>query len=98
MKRGLIGLGFATALGLAGLSGAAQAMPIHGDGGLGGAEVTRIAQGCGPGMHRGPRGGCLPSYGPRGYGPPRVYGPPRHGGAGCIMQRTPYGLRRICRY
>ena len=98
MKTGLIGLGFAMALGLAGLSGAAQAMPLAADTGPGAAEITLIAQGCGPGMYRGPRGGCLPNYGPRGYGPPRGWGPPRHGGAGCIMQRTPYGVRRICRY
>ena len=56
MKRGLIGMGFAMALGLAGLSGGAQAMPIPGDGGLGGAGITLAAQGCGPGMHRGPYG------------------------------------------
>ncbi len=96
MKTGLIGLGFAMALGVAGLSGPAQAMPAAA--GASAAEITLIAQGCGPGMHRGPRGGCLPNFGPRGYGPPRAYGPPRHGGAGCIMQRTPYGVRRICRY
>ena len=98
MKTGLIGVGFAMAFGLAGLSGAAQAMPIPGDGGLGAVGVTLIAQGCGPGMHRGPYGGCMPNYGPRRYGPPRAYGPPRRGAAGCVMQRTPYGMRRICRY
>ena len=98
MKTGLIGMGFAMALGLAGLSGAAQAMPVPADAGLGAAQITRVAQGCGPGMHRGPYGGCLRNYGPRGYGPPRAYGPPRHGGAGCVMQRTPSGVRRICRY
>ena len=98
MKTGLIGLGFAMALGLAGLSGAAQAMPSPGDGGLGASGITLAAQGCGPGMHRGPYGGCRPNYGPRGYGPPRAYGPPRRVGPGCIMQRTPYGVRRICRY
>ena len=97
MKTGLIGLGFAMALGLAALSGGAQAMPVAADAGAS-AAITLIAQGCGPGMHRGPRGGCLPNYGPRGYGPPRAYGPPRHGRAGCIMQQTPYGVRRICRY
>ena len=97
MKTGLIGLGFAMALGLAVLSGGAQAMPVAADAGAS-AAITLIAQGCGPGMHRGPRGGCLPNYGPRGYGPPRAYGPPRRGGAGCVMQRTPYGVRRICRY
>ena len=60
--------------------------------------IARVAQGCGPGMHRGPYGGCLPNYGPRRYGPPRAYGPPRRLGPGCIMQQTPYGVRRICRY
>ena len=35
MKTDLIGLGFGMALGLAVLSGAAQAMPISGDGGVG---------------------------------------------------------------
>ena len=96
MKTGLIGLGFAMALGVAGLAGPAQAMPAAA--GANAAGVTLIAQGCGPGLHRGPRGGCLPDYGPRGYGPPRAYGPPRRAGAGCVMQRTPYGVRRICRY
>ena len=98
MKRGLIGLGFAMALGLAGLSGAAQAMPVAADAGASAAQITLVAQGCGPGMRRGPRGGCMPNYGPRGYGPSRAYGPPRRMGAGCIMQQTPYGVRRICRY
>ena len=98
MTKGLIGLGFATALGLVGLSGAAQAMPISGDGASGPAGLSLVAQGCGPGMHRGPYGGCMRNYGPRRYGPPRAYGPPRHGRAGCIMQQTPYGVRRICRY
>jgi hypothetical protein len=98
MTRGLIGFGFAMALGLAGLSGAAQAMPIPGESGPGASGITLVAQGCGPGMHRGPYGGCRPNYGPRGYGPPRAYGPPRRVGPGCIMQRTPYGMRRICRY
>jgi len=97
MKTGLIGLGFAMALGLAALSGGAKAMPVAADAGAS-AAITLIAQGCGPGMHRGPRGGCLPNYGPRGYGPPRAYGPPRRVGPGCVMQRTPYGVRRICRY
>jgi hypothetical protein len=92
MRIGLIGFSFAIALGLAGTGGAAQAMPAPGGGDVSASDVTLVAQGCGPGMNRGPRGGCLPNYGRRGYGPPR------HGGAGCVMQRTPYGVRRICRY
>ena len=98
MKTGLIGVGFAMSLGLAGFSGAAQAMAVPGEGGAGAAGITLAAEGCGPGMHRGPYGGCMPNYGPRRYGAPRAYGPPRHGRAGCIMQQTPYGVRRICRY
>ncbi len=89
MNKGLIGLGFAMALAL---SSAAQAMPVATDAGADAAEITLVAQGCGPGMHRGPYGGCRPNYGPRRYGPPRRLGP------GCIMQQTPYGVRRICRY
>ena len=94
MKSGLIGLGFsfAMALGLAGLGGAAQAMPLGGEPNVGALDVTLVAQGCGPGMHRGPAGGCRPNFGPRGYGPPR------HAGPGCFMRRTPYGMRRVCRY
>ena len=41
---------------------AAQAMPVApapAD-----EAVTLIAQGCGPGMHRGPMGGCRPNGGP----------------------------------
>ena len=69
------------------LAGAAQAMPVapapQGD-----ALVEHVAQGCGPGFFRGPRGFCRPMgrgygrpfYGPRpGYGRPdgprRFYGP-----------------------
>lgn len=95
MKKGWMGFSFAMALGLA---GGAQAMPVPGDGAPGAAGIALVAQGCGPGMHRGPYGGCRPNYGPRGYGPPRAYGPPRRLGPGCIMQQTPYGVRRICRY
>ena len=98
MKTGLIGFSFAMALGLAGLGGAAQAMPIGGYASVGASDITLVAQGCGPGMHRGPAGGCRPNFGPRGYGPPRFYGPPRYAGPGCFMRRTPYGVRRVCRY
>lgn len=53
-------------VGLAGLS-SAQAMPVApapAD-----ANVTKIAQGCGPGFHRGPRGHCRPNAVFRGCGP-----------------------------
>ena len=42
MKTGLIGLGFAMALGLAALSGGAQAMPVAADAGAS-AAITLIA-------------------------------------------------------
>ena len=33
-------------------------------------EVIRVAGGCGPGMHRGPYGGCRPMFScPRGFHP-----------------------------
>ncbi|WP_315719655.1 MULTISPECIES: GCG_CRPN prefix-to-repeats domain-containing protein [unclassified Bradyrhizobium] len=32
------------------------------------AEIIQVAQGCGPGFHRGPRGACRPLYNcPRGW-------------------------------
>ncbi|MGJ4996889.1 GCG_CRPN prefix-to-repeats domain-containing protein [Bradyrhizobium sp. HKCCYLS3077] len=53
-------------LGLFGVS-AAQAVPLapvspallQGPSGL---EIIQVAQGCGPGFHRGPRGACRPLY------------------------------------
>ncbi|CAL78074.1 conserved hypothetical protein [Bradyrhizobium sp. ORS 278] len=55
----VVGLG----LGLFGLS-AAQAAPASPAvlQGTGGAEIIQVAQGCGPGFHRGPRGACRPLY------------------------------------
>ncbi len=89
MKMTAICFGFALAFGI---GGAAQAMPVSGNAGVDASNITLAAQGCGPGMHRGPYGACRPNFGPRGYGPPRYVGP------GCFMRRTPYGVRRVCRY
>ncbi|HXI06773.1 MAG: GCG_CRPN prefix-to-repeats domain-containing protein [Bradyrhizobium sp.] len=47
-------------LGLAGVS-ASQAMPIA-PVAPSQAEVIHVAQGCGPGFHRGPGGACRPLY------------------------------------
>ena len=91
MKITAMGFGLALALGA---GGGAQAMPASGDAGPGASAITLAAQGCGPGMHRGPYGACRPNGGPRGYG----YVPPRYAGPGCVMRRTPYGVRRVCRY
>jgi hypothetical protein len=82
-------------LGLASAANAAPAAPVSGlaDSGL----VEQVAQGCGRGFARGPRGFCRPIR--RGfYGPgPRVrahgWGGPRR----CWVARTPYGPRRVCR-
>ncbi len=64
------------------LTGAAPALPMV-------SGVTPVAQGCGPGFHRGPYGGCRANrwYGPRRWGP----GPRGHR---CFWR---YG-RRICRW
>jgi hypothetical protein len=83
------------ACGLAGVVGSAQAMPM-GASGSAGPELTLVAGGCGPGMHRGPYGGCRPNAGPRGFGPrvfaPRVFAPR------CVMRRDRFGRPvRICR-
>ncbi len=89
MKTALIGLAFAASLGI----GGAQAMPVSPAPSSDMIELTPIAQGCGPGMHRGPRGFCRPTYGPR-----RIYGPPRYAGPRCVIRRTPYSVRRVCRW
>ena len=58
----------ALGLGLAGVS-ASQAMPV-GPLAPSQTEVTQVAQGCGPGMHRGPGGFCRPLYNcPAGWHP-----------------------------
>jgi len=41
-------------------SGAASAMPLAPLSAADHAGVTQVAQGCGPGFARGPRGGCRP--------------------------------------
>jgi hypothetical protein len=89
MKTSLIGLAFASALGI----GSAQALPLSTSPAQSGLEVTQIAQGCGPGMMRGPGGYCRPGWGPR-----RFYGPPRFAGPRCFIRRTPWGARRVCRW
>jgi hypothetical protein len=67
---------FAIGLGLLGMS-ASQAMPLAplDQARTASGEVTRVADGCGPGGHRGPYGACRPLYscppgwhsGPYGY-------------------------------
>lgn len=51
---------FAIGLGL--LTVSAQAMPVYPVDKPVSNEITRVAQGCGPGMHRGPAGMCRPLY------------------------------------
>src|SRR4051812_49628880 len=84
-----------------GMASAAQAAPIGA--GLAGAAgdglITHVAQGCGPGFHRGPYGGCRPFRGGGFYGgppferpcwgPPAPLGPP----PGCPLARPPRGPR-----
>ena len=54
----LVASAFAVALGLT----SAQAMPVYPADRPASHEVIQVAQGCGPGMHRGPRGACRPLY------------------------------------
>jgi hypothetical protein len=45
-----------------------RAMPVFPVGKSAPSEVIQVAQGCGPGFHRGPRGACRPLYNcPRGW-------------------------------
>jgi hypothetical protein len=69
----LVAFAFVAALGFTALS-AAQAMPIVPPASPAEGIVLPVAGGCGPGFHRGPRGGCLRNYArpalhacPRGY-------------------------------
>jgi hypothetical protein len=49
---------------------AAQAMPVTSLNAASDTMITRVAQGCGPGMHRGPHGACRPVFScPRGWHP-----------------------------
>jgi hypothetical protein len=52
----------ACAAGLAMFAMQAQAMPIAAIDGSNGAAIIQVAQGCGPGGHRGPAGYCRPLY------------------------------------
>jgi hypothetical protein len=74
-----------------GMASAANAAPIGA--GLAGAAgdglITHVAQGCGPGFHRGPYGGCRPFRG-------GFYGAPRFERR-CWVRPTPFGPRRVCR-
>jgi hypothetical protein len=51
---------FAAGLGL--LTASATAMPLYPVDKPVSNEIIRVAQGCGPGMHRGPAGMCRPLY------------------------------------
>ncbi len=50
------------AAGLALLTANAQAMPLAAIDASNGAVIIQVAQGCGPGGHRGPFGHCRPLY------------------------------------
>ena len=58
----------AFAIGLGSMTVSTQAMPIYPVDKPISNEITRVAQGCGPGFHRGPYGACRPLYNcPRGW-------------------------------
>jgi hypothetical protein len=52
---------FAVGLGLMAVS-TSQAAPIYPVERSASSDVIHVAQGCGPGMHRGPAGACRPLY------------------------------------
>ncbi|MDB5512840.1 MAG: hypothetical protein JWR08_2323 [Enterovirga sp.] len=83
-------------LGIVGAAHAAPAGPASAAGLAGAGIVEHVAQGCGPGFARGPRGFCRPmrrgGFGARGF-----YGPPRAYGRRCVVRPTPFGPRRVCR-
>jgi hypothetical protein len=66
--RKLIAVSLASGLGL--FTVTAEAMPMTNLDGSSGAMITKVAQGCGIGMHRGPYGHCRPVFScPRGWHP-----------------------------
>ena len=66
---------------MAGIGAANAAMPVTPLNAAGTAEVIQVAQGCGPGYARGPRGFCRPMY----RAAPVIRSCPRG------MFRNPYG-------
>jgi hypothetical protein len=56
----LVATAFAIGLGLMAVS--AEAMPVYPVDRSTPNEVIQVAQGCGPGWHRGPYGACRPMY------------------------------------
>lgn len=81
-----------------GLVSTAQAAPAAPASGLAGAGlIEHVAEGCGPGYFRGPRGFCRPMRG-GGYGRGPGFGPrPFYGPRRCFVRPTPFGPRRVCR-
>ncbi len=57
----LVASAFAVGLGLMAIP-ASQAMPISPIDNPASNEIIQVAQGCGPGWHRGPAGACRPLY------------------------------------
>ena len=52
----------ALAVGLGLMAVSAQAMPVYPVDKSAPNEIIRVAQGCGPGFHRGPGGACRPLF------------------------------------
>ncbi|WP_140480003.1 GCG_CRPN prefix-to-repeats domain-containing protein [Bradyrhizobium symbiodeficiens] len=57
-------------------------------------EVISVANGCGPGWHRGPYGYCRRNLAPYVHGPYAVYRP--YYPENCWIAATAYGPRRVC--
>jgi hypothetical protein len=77
----------------------AQAVPFSASPVGEGLEVTKVAEGCGPGFFRGRFGGCRPMGGGMGMGRGMGmgYGRPFRRVERCVVRRGPYGVRRVCR-
>ena len=72
----------------------AQAMPFSASPLAGVSDLTKVAEGCGPGFFRGRFGQCRPMMGGRGMG----MGRPFRRVERCVVRRGPYGgVRRVCR-
>jgi hypothetical protein len=78
----------------------AQAMPFSASPLAGVSDLTKVAEGCGPGAFRGRFGQCRPMGGGMGMGMGRGMGyvRPFRRVERCVVRRGPYGgVRRVCR-
>lgn len=99
LMRSLVSIGAALG-GLMLMTGGASALPL--DRPANPSDIHAVADGCGPGMFRTPRGFCRPMRGPPSWAGRPAWDRPGWGpgwgpGPRCFIRETPWGPRRVCR-